>query len=89
MRLAIILEREELNALQPGVIVEMWKKSKTLTGKRKIKAEFTDEEIKNIEKLYKLSCRWYLQTGVPNEHAMSMEDYQFFIRVTNFFALEL
>jgi len=85
MKLAIIFEAKELEALQPGVVVESWRRvMSTGTGKRKLAAAFTADEIEKVKKVYKLYCWWYGKM-MPSEHRCTIAEYEFMQRVTYFF----
>ena len=87
MKLRVCFNFDELNRLQFPIVVENYEKIKHGSAKRKYLAEFPDVKVRTkIRELYNLFYRWYLVTGTPNEHAMSLEDYDFARRVVNFFA---
>ena len=90
MKLAFIVEEHELAALQPGVIVEMWRRVMTTgSGKRKFAAEFTPEEQEKVKELYKTVYGWLYKkvggTGIPKEHRMTFDEYRLLQRACNFF----
>ena len=87
MKLATIFERKEIEALQPGVVVESWRRVATTgRGKRKLKEAFGDDWPDKVTRVYKLYCWWYRgHGGLPVEHRCSIESYKFMQRVTHFF----
>lgn len=90
MKLVTVFEKHELEALQTAVIIEMWDKVLgTGSGKRKFNAEFNSEEQELIRKLYKTYYKWHFGnvggTGIPNQHAMSIQTYELTKRACNFF----
>lgn len=90
MKLVTIFEYDDLVKLQTQVIVEMWDNVvSTGSGKRKLRAEFTEEELRKIQGFYKLVYRWHYQkfegTGIPQKHQMTIEDYNLLQRACNFF----
>ena len=92
MKIQTVMERKELDALQYGVVVEQWKHISYGRGKRLFEAEFDPEERERVRALYKVYSRWYTGvsgTGQPDTHVMSVDDYLFAIRVSNFFGVTL
>ena len=86
MKLVTVFEKPELEKLQSAVVVERWDHILgTGTGKRKFKAEFNSKERELIEVYYKIFYRWYRQTGIPNNHKMSIQTYNLMKRACNFF----
>lgn len=86
MKLVTVFEKAELEALQSGVMVEMWDRVlDTGSGKRKFSAAFTEEEREKIRLYYKVFHRWYRQTGVPQQHRMSITTYNLMSRACAFF----
>lgn len=90
MKLVTVFNHEELRALQTAVIVEMWDRVLgTGSGKRKFNAEFNPEEQKTIRKLYKTFYKWHFGkvngTGIPQNHAMTIQIYELTKRACNFF----
>ena len=88
MRIALLMNREELNALQYPVVVEMYSKVKESGSKRrKYLAEFSEYERRKIKELYELFYRWHLVRGTPEELMFrSAKDIDFVKRVIHFFA---
>jgi hypothetical protein len=85
MKLATIFEANEIELLQPGVVVESWRRVvTTFSGKRKLKEEFGDDWPDKVTRVYKLYC-WWVGKGMPMEHRCSIESYQFMQRVSHFF----
>ena len=85
MRVVTVFETKEIAALQPGVVVESWKRVATTgSGKRKLKAEFGEDWPDKVTRVYKLYC-WWVGKGIPMEHRCSIESYYFMQRVTAFF----
>lgn len=92
MKLVTVFNHEELRALQTAVIVEMWDRVMgTGSGKRKFNAEFNSEEQETIKKLYKTFYKWHFGkvggTGIPQQHAMSIQTYELTKRACNFFGM--
>ena len=86
MKLITVFEKEELKALQSGVVVEMWDRIiGTGSGKRKFCAAFTEKERAKIRLYYIVFYRWHMQTGVPEQHSMSIDTYNLMKRACNFF----
>ena len=88
MKLAAVWEKNEIEALQSGVVVEGWKHIGYGRGKRLFEAEFNEDERKQCRDLYKLFLKWYSGwhgTGVPDHHAMPIKKYQLAVRLCNFF----
>lgn len=92
MKLATIMEYEDLVKLQSGVVVEGWKHIGYGRGRRMFETEFTAAEREECRELYRLFLKWYSGwhgTGVPKQHAMSLQRYQLAIRLCNFFGVKL
>lgn len=90
-RLTYQWSKEELNQLQPQIIVEMWGRvMETGSGKRKLANEFTPDEIERIKWLYKkyyaMHYKKFAGSGTPNWHGMSIKDYHLTKRAVHFFA---
>jgi len=89
MKLITVFEHKELMALQTAIIVECWKHKSYGAGKRKFAKEFTPEEQETIQGLYKTFCKWHLGwrgTGIPQNHAMTIANYNLTKRAVHFFA---
>jgi hypothetical protein len=92
MRVAIIFNHDDLVKLQTPIILEMWGKvMNTGSGKRKLKDQFTLEEIKRLKELYSLFYTWHLKkfggTGIPTEcHSFTVPDYELTQKAVRFFA---
>lgn len=85
MKLVTVFEKKEIDTLQPGVVVESWRRVvTTFSGKRKLKEEFGDDWPERVTKVYKLYCWWYGRT-TPSEHRCTIAEYHFMQRVTSFF----
>lgn len=92
MKIVTIMERPELERLQYGVVVEQWKHIGYGRGKRLFEAEFNEEERKQVRALYKVYSRWHggwTGGGLPDTHAMTVREYQFALRVSDFFGVTL
>lgn len=86
MKIITAYEKHELEQLQPGVMVEMWRRVLTTgSGKRKFAAEFTEQERALIFEYYKTFARWHLKTGIPQLHQMKISTYHLMQRACNFF----
>lgn len=87
--LTYLLDREDLNELQYSVVVTSYERILgTGSGKRKFKDEFsTENERRRVRELYKLFYNWYLVKGVPESYWVTLERYNFMIRVVNFFGI--
>jgi hypothetical protein len=85
-----VFERHELMDLQYGVIIESWRNVMQCGSKRrKYLNAFTAEERKVIERYYKIYSRWFFGvngSGIPERHAMSINNYNLMLRAANFFA---
>jgi len=67
MECMVKLSRDEINALQYPVVVEMWKHVVDQGSKRRLwLAEFNSVERVRAAKWYQRFCRWYLVTGAPD-----------------------
>lgn len=85
MKLRLAFDRDELNAMQYPVMVEMWDR----LNKRKRKLyneEFTEAERDTISRYYRLFYDWYLRRGTPEEHVMARTTYELLNRAIAFFA---
>ena len=92
MKLVTIMEKPELDRLQYGVVVERWKQIGFGRGKRLFETKFNEKERKLATELYKTYSRWqggWTGGGQPGTHAMSLNEYNFAIRLSNFFGMEL
>lgn len=85
MRLRISLNRDELNALQYPVVVEMWDKKRFGRIKRAYNNEFNENERRKARDLYSLFYTWYLIKGTPENHVFKPETIAFINRLINFF----
>lgn len=87
MKIVTVFECGELEALQPFILVECWKRVKQSGSiQRKYQLEFNEKERKVIETYYKIFSKWYLSSGIPKNHAMSIDTYQLMQRAIAFFA---
>lgn len=70
MRMAVVMSREELNALGYPVVVEGWHHAvgNGAAGRqrRAFHAEFSEAERVKARKIYNTFYRWYLKTGTPD-----------------------
>lgn len=86
MKMMIELSKDELNALQYPVVVEMWDKVMgSASKKRKYREQFTETERDKIRVYYNMFYRWYLKSGTPDKATMSPDTYQLLQRACNFF----
>lgn len=86
MKLVTVMERPELELLQHGVVVEMYKRmTQSFSIKQKYMEAFNQTERDIIYKHYRNYTRWYFGSGMPYKHAMKLDDYQLMIRAVNFF----
>lgn len=87
MRLALCLNREELNALQYPILVECWERS---MGSRKFKLkyreEFTEAERETVSRYRAMFYRWHLVTGTPEHCTMFPATLGILKRAVDFFA---
>lgn len=56
----------------------------TGTNKRKLHQEFTDEEIFDIQKIYKKCFKWYTHIGIPDEITLSIEMYNLWMKLKQY-----
>jgi hypothetical protein len=89
MRLAMVLNRDELNDLGYPVVVEMWEKavgnSASGSKRRKYQAEFTESERIKARNYRNLFHVWYLVKGTPDEYVIRPNELEFVIRLISFF----
>lgn len=79
--------REEVNNhLHYRLIVESMGSSRwdTGTNKRRLAQQFTNEEIAEIQNIYRKCFKWYTHTGVPDEVSLSAETYQLWLKLKNY-----
>jgi len=74
MEMMVKLTREEVNALQYKVVVEMWRNKDSITNKKKWNETFSEDERKLAEAWYKTFYGWYIYSGTP-EPVISPETY--------------
>lgn len=86
MKLKVHFDYRELNSLQYPIVVQNYDRIKTGSGKRKFHAAFQETERRKVRTFYNLFYRWYLVAGTPDEHSMSLSDFEFAKRVVDFFA---
>ena len=85
MKLAIALDREELNSLYTQVVVEQWNKRTFGKVKRVWLKEFNEKERKKASRLYPMFYDWYLVKGVPQRHIFMPETLTLTKRLVQFF----
>jgi hypothetical protein len=86
MRLAVELNREEINDLQTPVVVESWDHRTYGKGKRVWLSEFSEKERAKAGILYNMFYGWYLRTGVPDRKTFRPETIHFIKRLVCFFS---
>lgn len=74
-RVFIGFDNSELNALQYGVVVEMWDKRRCGKGRRRWLEEFSEYERKKAAEWYTTFYRWAMVNGTPLEHVMMPSTY--------------
>lgn len=86
MKMMLQLNREELNALQYPVVVEMWDKVKgSMSKRRKYNEAFTEKERNTIRRYKGLFHNWFLVKGTPEKAVMNIETLTLLKRVIDFF----
>ena len=86
MELGLILNHEEIQALQYPVVVEMWDKKNGGRVKRAWLQEFpTEAEREKARYWYLKFYGWYLRTGAPQEISVRPSTLKFLERLINFF----
>jgi hypothetical protein len=86
MKMMIALDRDELNALQFPVVVEMWDKVRgSMSKRRQYNKEFDEKERAVIRRYYNLFYSWYLRKGTPESAVMTLATYNLIQRACNFF----
>lgn len=85
MRLAMVLNYEELSTLHTSVIVEGWDKRLHGRVKRAWLAQFSEQERRTAKKIYDTAYRWYLVKGIPQEYMMRSKTLELIYKLTNFF----
>jgi len=88
MKLAIILNREELATLHTPIVVEMWDHRLFGRVKRAWLKEFDERERRKAKRWYNHFYQWHLIKGIPDDYVFrSIEDIEFVKRLVNFFAM--
>jgi len=93
MELRTVFTRDEIQrSLHPEVVVEMWRNVMTTGfGKRKFKAEFSEDEQKAIRKVYTtIYCPWCFKShggggGIPEKSYIELRTFILMQRAANFF----
>ncbi len=85
MKIAIVLSRDEINALQFPIVVEGMINGLNGRKRRKFFEEFTMAEYQKARYWYKHFYRWYLVKGTPEHHVFRPDTLEFIYRLTNFF----
>jgi len=89
MKILTVFERDngELAALNPSIVVEMWRQVKECGSKRrKYLAEFNEAERRLIHDYYNKYYAWTMRTGLPEGVTMSPDTYNILKRAGDFFA---
>lgn len=85
----LVLTSEEVNAHIPYAMVCMTRfgaEWNTMRRKRRWKAEFTEQEREAATKLFNLSYRWLLTTGVPDTVRMTVQTFALWMKLGEFCA---
>ena len=85
----ITLTRKEIQEKLPyAVICETKEGASWNTGRRKRKwnAEFTEEERKASEEIFRKAHTWYLVKGIPEEVRMKIKTFMLWQKLGNFCA---
>jgi len=90
MRMVLEYSREDLDALQYAVIVEMWDYTVGSSSGRRTRLlfenSFTGDERATLKRYYTLFYDWYTRRGTPAAYKFEkMEDVYLIKRATNFF----
>lgn len=83
----LVLTSEEVHGNIPYAMVCMTRFGaywNTMRRKRRWKAEFTEQEREAATKLFNLSYRWTLVTGVPDEVKMTPKTYALWMKLGDF-----
>jgi hypothetical protein len=86
MEMMLQLNREELNALQYPVVVEMWDRVQgSMSKRRKYNEAFTEKERNTIRRYKSLFHNWFLVKGTPENAVMSLATLTLLKRAIDFF----
>jgi hypothetical protein len=86
MKVQTVFEYHELVNLQTAIIVECWEYKNYGRVKRAWLKEFTEAERAKAGVLYKTFYNWHMVKGIPSEHRMTINTYEFIKKLVNFFA---
>ena len=85
MRLALMLNSEELSATYSPVIVENYQKCSCGRVRRLYEKEFTPVERQMVGKIHAKIYKWYLVSGYPQEFPVTIKQMKLAQRASNFF----
>lgn len=87
MKIQVVFEREDLDAMQYPVLVTCWDRvTETGSRRRRYHEAFTEAERNTIGRYYRIFYDWYLRRGTPDSHIMHTKTHELLVRAIDFFA---
>ena len=90
MRIAILFSNDEIRSMGICVIVERWEvavgKYSTGSAKRKYHEQFSEDERRQLSKLYTKFYDWVMRKGIPQEAEFTPKQRDLIIRAAEFFS---
>lgn len=86
-KIRVCFNREELEKLDVGVMVESWDHRKSgVRNRRAYNEQFTQKEQRTLDRYYAIFYRWHLVTGIPDAATMDAQTYIFLRKAVAYFA---